>query len=74
MRFKDIGGSDNSRHRSPASHQSQAVIGHFRKELLDQVEQMIEERVEQLRADVNKADEGEVVLLPNPLRKRSGHG
>jgi len=37
------------------------ALGHFRNELLDQVEEMIAERVEYLRADVNKGDEGEVV-------------
>jgi hypothetical protein len=33
------------------------AVGHFRDELPDEVEQMIEERVEQLRADLNESDD-----------------
>ena len=50
------------------------ALGHFRQELLDEVDQMIEERVKQMRSDSNESDDAEVLLLPNPPRRWSGQG
>jgi hypothetical protein len=59
------------------AHINQVVgeaLGHFREERLDEVDQMIEERVKQMRADSNESDDAEVLLLPNPLQRQSGQG
>ena len=51
------------------------ALGEFRNDLLEEVEKIIAEQVGQLRADVDPnrdSDDGEVLLLPNPLQRRSG--
>jgi hypothetical protein len=53
------------------------ALGEFRSELLDEIDKMIAEEVEKLRTEAKKnreSSDGEVVLLPNPLRKRAGRG
>jgi hypothetical protein len=50
------------------------ALGHFCEELFDEVEKMIEERVGQVRAESNKSDGEEVLLLPNPLQRSSALG
>ena len=59
------------------AHINQVVgeaLGHFREERLDLVEQMIAERVGQVRAESNKSDGEEVLLLLNPLQRSSALG
>jgi hypothetical protein len=42
------------------------ALGHFRNELLDEVERIIDERVEQLRPDVNKSHDGDYPAAAEP--------
>jgi septum formation topological specificity factor MinE len=51
------------------------ALGEFRDELMAEIEKMIAEEVKKLRAQLSRnqsSGDGEVVLLPNPLRKWSG--
>jgi hypothetical protein len=51
------------------------ALGEYGGMIIDHIEKKIAEEVGKLRADVNlkrASDDGDVVLLPNPLRKWSG--
>jgi hypothetical protein len=51
------------------------ALGEYGDQLVAEIEKKIAEEVGRLPADVNlkrASDDGEVVLLPNPLRKWSG--
>ena len=51
------------------------ALGEYGDQLVAEIEKKIAEEVGRLPADVNlkrTSDDGEVVLLPNPLRKWSG--
>jgi hypothetical protein len=63
----------SDRHRARPAYMIEVVgqaLGEFRNELLNEVEQIIAERVGQLRTDESpkrEIDAGEVLMLPNPL-------
>jgi hypothetical protein len=65
-----------------------AALGEYADQLVDEIEKKIAEQVDQLRAEIaeevtkvradmnpkREGDDGEVLLLPNPLQRRGGRG